>query len=499
METYWLPFTVWGTSWRYKGMRLRNKFFIQHMITIIMLLAAMYVVINYTMSKSMIERDTQTLSQYYSLHRIEALRIVSDKKITIEELFSGAYAPHIASHLASNSNFQVQLFDREGTIIGDSSSKEDLMKRNDIDSALQGHIATVITEGEGAKVLIYASPFSYEGKIVGGFRYLLNLDQHEHTLRDMQTWFIGVALGCLLIALLASYSFSFFIMKPLHALQHALKRVAVGDFSRKIKVRSHDEVRELADDFNTMSVALQEHIELLHLEQGKQKKFYDNVTHELKTPLTSIIGFSELIDKLDRIEDIHNCNVYIRKESTRLLQMVEELLRSSLKGDEAWRMHLEASNLAFIVSDSIRILEPTLRKSAIETTCSLVECEAVIDSKRTQQVLFNVIDNAIKHSECTLLNISIEQHDETSTCIIRIEDNGQGMSERCVRQLFIPIEDKEPRSITARSHGLGLLLCKQLMDLQGGRIEISSRKGHGTVVELHFNKQKKAITELLQS
>ncbi|WP_442600649.1 ATP-binding protein [Paenibacillus sp. KN14-4R] len=471
-------------------MRLRNKFFIQHMITIIMLLAAMYVVINYTLSKSMIERDTQTLNQYYSLHRIEALKIINDKKISIEELFSGAYAPLIASHLASNSNFQVQLFDRQGTIIGDSSSKEDLIKRNDIEAALSGHTATVITEGEGAKILIYASPFSFEGKIVGGFRYLLNLEQHEHTLAGMRTWFIGVALGCLLIALLASYSFSFFLMKPLQALQHALKRVAVGDFSRKIKVRSQDEIREIADDFNLMSSALQEHIELLHLEQGKQKKFYDNVTHELKTPLTSIIGFSELIDKLEHKEEIRNCNMYIRKESTRLLQMVDDLLRYSLKGDEAWRVQLEQTNLKTVLIDSLRILEPTLQKSAIQATCTADNCEAYIDPKRTQQVLFNVIDNAIKHSECTHLNITIEKSLENHTCMIRIADNGRGMSDEEIHQIFLPKEEKEPRPISSHSHGLGLLLCKQLMELQGGHILISSRMDEGTVVELHFQNEK---------
>ncbi|TXK80615.1 HAMP domain-containing sensor histidine kinase [Paenibacillus sp. N3.4] len=478
-------------------MRLRNKLFIQHTITIIMLLAAMYVVVNYTLSKSMIERDTQTLSQYYSLHRIEALKIVNDKKISIEQLFSGTYAPLIASHLASNSNFQVQLFDSEGTIIGDSSNKEDLIKRSDIEAALDGQTATVITEGEGGKVLIYASPFSYEGKIVGGFRYLLDLNQHEQTLAEMRSWFIGVALGCLLIALLASYSFSFFLMKPLHALQQALKLVAIGDFSRKIVVRSQDEVRELADDFNQMSEALQEHIELLHYEQGKQKKFYDNVTHELKTPLTSIIGFSDLIDKMERIDDIRTCNVYIRKESTRLLQMVEELLQASLKGDEAWRVQLERTDLSAILTDSMRILEPTLHKSSITTTLHVDPCEVYADPKRTQQVLFNVIDNAIKHSECTHLHIRLEQHDYQ--CAVRITDNGKGINEQEAIALFLPPEQKQHRPISPHSHGLGLLLCKQFMELQGGTISVQSHQGRGTEVKLIFQTEPIPPQILLQN
>lgn len=74
-------------------MGLRNKMFIQHAVTIVMLLTAMFFIVNYTLNQSMIKRDTQTLSQYFGLHRIEALKIVSDQKINIEQLFSGKYAP----------------------------------------------------------------------------------------------------------------------------------------------------------------------------------------------------------------------------------------------------------------------------------------------------------------------------------------------------------------------------------------------------------------------
>lgn len=467
-------------------MGLRNKLFLQHTVTIIMLLTAMYFIVNYTISKSMIERDIRTLSQYNTLHRIEALKIVNDKRISIEQLFSGTYAPLIASHLAANSNFQVQLFALDETIVGNSGDKENLLKRDDIETALTGQKATVITESDDTQYLIYSAPFMYEGKIVGGFRYLLDLNQHVQTLDEMRYWFIGVALGCLLLSLLASYSFFSILMKPLHDLKQALKLVSVGDFSKKIVVNSKDEVRELAKDFNHMSDSLQHHIEMLHYEQSKQKTFYDNMTHELKTPLTSIIGFSDLIAHMDQKDDIRNCNVYIRKESGRLLNMVEELLQTSLKGEEAWRVKLQLMDLASVITDSLRILEPTLHKSSITTTLHISPCDVYLDPERTQQVLFNVIDNAIKHSECTHLDILLEDY-EGQGCV-RIVDNGKGISEQDRLTLFVPSEHKQDRIISAQSHGLGLPLCKQLMELQGGNIVINSRTGVGTEVQLQFNK-----------
>ncbi|NOU93020.1 HAMP domain-containing protein [Paenibacillus sp. LMG 31456] len=466
-------------------MGLRNKLFLQHTVTIIMLLTAMYFIVNYTLSKSMIERDTQTLSQYFALHRIEALKIVNDKKINIEQLFSGAYAPLIASHLAANSNFQVQLFALDGTIVGNSGDKENLLKRSDIETVLTGQTATVITEAADTQYLIYSAPFWYEGKIVGGFRYLLDLNQHVQTQTQMRYWFIGVALVCLLISLLASYSFFSILMKPLQDLQQALRLVSIGNFSKKIVVNSHDEVRELAADFNHMSDALQQHIELLHYEQGKQKTFYDNMTHELKTPLTSIIGFSDLIAKMDQLDDIRTCNIYIRKESDRLLNMVEDLLQTSLKGNEAWRVKLEQVDLASILTDSLRILEPTIQKSSIITTLQAEPCEVYLDPKLTQQVLFNVIDNAIRHGECTHLHISLESYEGQGQ--VRIVDNGKGIAEQARQTLFLPSEYKQDRIISAQSHGLGLPLCKQFMELQGGSILIISQEGKGTEVQLRFN------------
>ncbi|MDR0270463.1 HAMP domain-containing sensor histidine kinase [Paenibacillus sp.] len=467
-------------------MGLRNKMFLQHAVTIVLLLAAMYIVANYTLNKSMIERDTQTLSQYFALHRIEALKIVGDKKISMNQLFSGTYAPFIASHLAANSNFQVQLFAPDETIVGSSSDKDNLLKRDDIKAALQGQSAAVITEREGMQTLIYSAPIWYEGKIVGGFRYLLDLSQNVETLNRMRIWFTGAAVGCLILSLLASYSFASFLMRPLHALQRALKRVSVGDFSSKIEVNTKDEIGELADSFNRMSHALQHHIELLHYEQGKQKAFYDNITHEFKTPLTSVIGFSELISKMQRIEDIQECNQYIRKESSRLLNMVEELLQTSLKGDEAWRIRPEKADLGALIADSLRIMKPTLAKSMISTTVKGSHFEVYLDPKRTQQVLFNIIDNAIRHSECTHLHIELKEQERSGT--ITITDNGKGVLEQDLPKLFLPSEEKQDRVISKESHGLGLPLCKQLMELQGGELTLSSRPGKGTEVQLVFSK-----------
>ncbi|URN94992.1 MAG: HAMP domain-containing histidine kinase [Candidatus Pristimantibacillus lignocellulolyticus] len=465
-------------------MKLRNKMFIQHTLTIVMLLIAMYIIVNYTLSKSMLERETQTLNQYYTLHRIETLKLLNDQKISVEQLFTGTYAPFIASHLSSNSNFQVQLFSIDETIVG-SSDKELLLKRSDIATALSGQTATIIAEENGIRHFIYSAPFSYQGKIVGGIRYVLDLQQHDTTISEMRLWFIGVACACLIITVLAGYSFSSALLKPLHALQRALKQVAVGDFSMKIKQSSKDEIGELTNDFNHMSDALIHHIALLEYEQDKQKNFFDNMTHELKTPLTSIIGFSNLLDKVNSLDDVRDCNLYIRKESTRLLQMVEHLLHTSLMGNDVWNIQRKYVDLGVFTNECLQILMPTLEKSAISLHVNNQSSIVYIDPIRTQQVLFNIIDNAIKHSDCT--DIMVELKEDAIHGVIIIKDNGNGMSAEQYSRLF-KLSTKDNRTITANSHGLGLPIVKQLMELQDGSIVVESQELVGTTVTLYFKK-----------
>jgi|GEM_PF-1907615 len=463
-------------------MRLRSKMFIQHSLTIVMLLIVMYFVVQYSLNKGMLEKETATLNQYYTLHRIETLKLINDQKISVEQLFTGNYAPFIASHLAANSNFYVQLFTKDETIVG-SSDKNLLLKRGDISSALSGNTATIIAQENGTRYFIYAAPFTYKGETVGGIRYLIDLSQHDAALNEMRYWFIGVALTCLLITLLAGVSFSSALLKPLYDLQRALKHVAKGNFTMKIKQSSKDEIGELSHDFNHMSDALLHHVALLEYEQNKQKKFYDNMTHELKTPLTSIIGFSNLIDKLQPNDDIRESNAYIRKESTRLLHMVEQLLHNSLLKEDGWNIQCKFVDLGEVTEECLNILQPTMMKSSIKLTVSKQSSIVYIDAARTQQVIFNIMDNALKHSECSELHVELRE--DALHGIISIADNGKGMSQEQLSKIF---KHSSKHQVSAKSHGLGMPLVKELMELQGGSISITSEPNIGTKVMLYFSK-----------
>lgn len=127
----------------------------------------------------------------------------------------------------------------------------------------------------------------------------------------------------------------------------------------------------------------------------------------------------------------------------------------------------------------------------ISTTVKGSHFEVFLDPKRTQQVLFNLIDNAIRHSECKHLHIELKE--QGGRGYVSIIDNGKGISEQDQAALFLPPQEKPGRVISRDSHGLGLPLCKQLMELQGGELTLKSRPGKGTEVQLGFSKEMPGI------
>ncbi|MMZ65582.1 Sensor protein ZraS [compost metagenome] len=166
--------------------------------------------------------------------------------------------------------------------------------------------------------------------------------------------------------------------------------------------------------------------------------------------------------------------------------MVEELLQTSLKGEEEWRIKMEPADLKTLVTESLNILLPTIQKSHITSTVRGSASEVYVDWTRTQQVLFNIIGNVIKHSECTHLEIKLADQGQYST--IRVKDNGKGIPEDQLSTLFLPSSERADREISSETHGLGLPLVKQFMELQGGAITIQSHEGVGTEVLLKFNR-----------
>lgn len=209
--------------------------------------------------------------------------------------------------------------------------------------------------------MLFSSPIYFKDTTLGCVRYIYPLDSSEKLINNMFIIMGILACTSILISWLLSKLLSEKIVGPIKKLKTVSQKVTQGEYDNRIKIRSGDEIEDLAQTFNVMSESIKNYVESLKEEKQKQKSFLDNVTHEFKTPLTAIIGYSEIIPKLKNQNDIDESLVYVKEEGIRLLRLVEELLDLSKLGKSEFKIDKKKNNLKEIIEEVLVIINPRIK------------------------------------------------------------------------------------------------------------------------------------------
>jgi two-component system NtrC family sensor kinase len=334
-----------------------------------------------------------------------------------------------------------------------------------------------------------------------GFGWLL-LSSYEQPLRALQSTqqaivtvsFAGIVGGILIVWLLIQK-----ITKPLRDLHHSAEAVGKGDFSHRVEVKSGDECGELAFVFNQMTENLQRSREQLertvetlkttqaHLIQSEKLsgigEFVAGVAHELNNPLTSVMGFSELLGRADGNPQHKRHLDMIHKSAVRCQKIVQSLL-SFARRHQPERKHSSVNEL---VQNAVEFLAYQLRTSSIEVLTELDPHlpNAMVDPHQVQQVFLNIINNARQAMEAHQPSGTIRIRTETAGDQVRIvfQDSGPGISEQNLSKVFDPFFTTKE---VGKGTGLGLSLCYGIIKEHGGTIQVRSKPGEGAtfVIEL---------------
>ncbi|MCR8643135.1 HAMP domain-containing histidine kinase [Paenibacillus sp. N1-5-1-14] len=266
-------------------------------------------------------------------------------------------------------------------------------------------------------------------------------------------------------------------MDRFYMMTDALRRMAKGDFSVKIKVdeggREHP-MQELAKSINDMAE------ELGQLEQMRQD-FISNVSHEIQSPLTSISGFAKLLrsDQLTLEERDHYLSI-IDKESLRLAKLSENLLKlTSLESDhhpfEKKEYHLDKQLRHIILA-----CEPQWMEKNLEMDIELEEVTVQADEDQMSQVWINLVHNSIKFTPSGgTIGVSVSK--EQDQVVVRIRDTGIGIAAEHLPFIFDRFyKTDKSRNRTLGGSGLGLAIANKIVELHGGTIEVQSTVGVGT-------------------
>lgn len=393
-----------------------------------------------------------------------------------------ASAPVLCSTLADISSLRVQLFSGAGELMADSAPPEPVPATEDVYSAAAGTKAYLFFSRNGRAYISFSSPiYGSGGETIGAVRYLTPQGDLV-LLRRMVLAMVGFALLALAIGYLVSALLADTIAQPILSLQQAMHQMEEGR-GKPVRLRPgafQGEFKELENAFVTMEEANRRNILRLGQEKEKQNLFFNSATHQLKTPLTSIIGYSEIIQRMSSDEDITLSAQYIQEAGQHLLAVVENIInisrfqRTDYEFSPSW-FHLEE-----LCRECHTLLLPRLERSGIVLNCQCAATEVYYDRERVREVLLNLLDNCILHSGCSRISIT----SATLPVRLTVEDNGEGIPEEQLDRLFQPFY--RPGSSTPGGSGLGLSICKEIMTAQGGDIEVRSSPGAGTQVILYF-------------
>ncbi|MEH6945406.1 sensor histidine kinase, partial [Bacillus sp. JJ722] len=424
------------------------------------------------------------LTQYFLMNNMEL-----NEKLLIGE------KGNISSLLSSQIGGKVEIYDSSGTKT-ESSQKINKEVSEDLKKALKGETAYSINHLENKVIVTLSYPIKSYEEIVGFIRY--SKDYTE--IFDYNNRFNSVinlfAVIIFIFIFITSFILSRRITKPVRELIKSSEQLSVGNYEIDIRIKSRDEMGELAERFTKMAERIKEQIDMIEKDrdtlkqvQAQNKAFFDNVTHELKTPLTTILGYSQVL-KDNGFTDkafFDKGTSYIISESKRLNDLVIGILELSKSTSIEYKYFFENVNLSELIKSTANEMEIKAKRYNITILCEVQNnLKQIGDKSKLKEVLINLIDNAIKYSRVNS-SVRVHAYKEGTKILIKVKDEGEGIEEECLERLFEPFYRAPRRTVGEKgSSGLGLAIVKSIIEGHGGSIQIKSEISKGTevIVEL---------------
>lgn len=327
---------------------------------------------------------------------------------------------------------------------------------------------------------------------------LLNSIFYIETVRDVSHVFnnqkeqyklmVKIILGMIALAGVLTFIISKLLMRRIVALTEITKTISDGNLSERAKLRGRDEITLLSENFNHMTDRLEEKMNELRDEAERKEIFVGAFSHELKTPLTSIIGYSDLLRQRKMNEEQQRiCADYIFTESKRLETMSMRLLELIVLKKQSINPKPTVIN---VVLDEVKtIIKPQLENSNVDLIYDIEEAIISMEAELMKTVFINVIDNA-RNAIDVKGTITVVGRRKNGGYVITIRDTGKGM-EQCelekIKNAFYMVD--KSRSRKHGGAGLGLAICNEIVALHGFEIRFESEINVGTKVTIEMKER----------
>ena len=277
---------------------------------------------------------------------------------------------------------------------------------------------------------------------------------------------------------------SYWLVRPIRLLSQATRRLADRNDMKPVVVNSRDEIGRLAEDFNRMAERLSENMEALKDYARRQEMFVGNFDHELKTPLTSIIGYADMLrsKRMTEEQTVLVAN-QIFQEGKRLQVMSEKLMQLTVLKQQDFKMRrVSAKRFLTSVYDTAY---PAMKEDGIRFIAKIQDGKLTVEPDLMKTVCINLLDNARKAIDGTGEEVSLTGKIVKGGYEVYVTDNGCGIPEEelsKISEAFYMVD--KARSRGRGGAGLGLAVCTAIMEVHHGKISFESTKGVGTCVRV---------------
>ncbi len=333
-----------------------------------------------------------------------------------------------------------------------------------------------LSDGSQDYAALCAAAMTKDGEIIGAVLLSTPVTELREAIQSVEKQLMTVFIAVAAAALIAALIFAVTLTAPIKALNSTIRRMGRGDLSARVHVRTSGELKVLADSYNAMAEKIE------NFDQSRSQ-FVQNASHELKTPLATMkILLENLIYQPDmpaelRAEFMQDMN----HEIDRLSGIITDLLTLTQMDSQASSLHVEKVDLSALCEDTLHVLTPAAEKAGLSLQAGITPQVLLSgDASKLGQVAYNLIDNAIKYTpEGGTIRVAL-QSDGREACLT-VSDTGIGIPEEDVRHIF----DRFYRVDKARSRatggtGLGLSIVRQMVQLHGGEIAVTSVAGKGS-------------------
>ncbi|TGE36378.1 HAMP domain-containing histidine kinase [Desulfosporosinus fructosivorans] len=298
-------------------------------------------------------------------------------------------------------------------------------------------------------------------------------------------------LTFMLTNIVVSYQFSRSILKPLHNLQSAAAEISRGNLDRSIVEEGDQEIQALCRDFELMRIKLKDSVHTQLKYEDNRKMLISSISHDLKTPVTSIKGYVEgILDGIANTPD--KTERYLKTidlKARQIDQMIDDLLLYAKLDLNQIPFNFERTDIEEYLMLCLLESEPELETSNIKVSFHnelRQKQHVLLDRERMKRVIMNILDNSCKYMSKNEGELKILLRDTSTSLIIELRDNGSGISEGDLPYIF----DRFYRSDAARSKGsgLGLAIAKQIIEGHQGRVWAVSHGEEGTSIMISLSK-----------